>query len=304
MTCGSPPFFKGGRGGAPFESNGSKDAEAAPRPTTHGRLRRLLLAALTFLGVALLWPRMEASSPPPQLFGRLQIAAASGLRFAMEEARAQFAAIHPGLQVYIAYGASGYLHSQLINGAPFDLFLSADRAYAEAIARGPRATLEDLRVFAYGALVLWTSSTSPLNAAKLQGKTLTDPALKRLAIANPRHAPYGKAAEAALKNLGLWIQLQPKLVLGQNVSQTAQFAQTGAAEAGLIALSLAVAPTMAKQGHHWTLPGTLYPPLAQTSLVLHDGKGEEAARAFQHFLTAPAGKTLLTHYGFTLPEGT
>ncbi|MBS1859369.1 MAG: molybdate ABC transporter substrate-binding protein [Acidobacteria bacterium] len=215
----------------------------------------------------------------------ISIAAAADLNFALDE----IAAHYPG-QLRVSYGSSGNFFTAISNGAPFDVFLSADVEYARRLARRPA----DVFTYAAGRLVVWVPAASPLDPAA----ALASPAVRHLAIANPQHAPYGRAAEAALRHMGLWDALQPKLVLGENIVQTFQFAETGAADAGIVALSLAMAPAARGKGRYWEIPRDAYPPIEQGGLVLHDSP---AARAFRDYLLTASGRRILKQYGFAPP---
>jgi len=230
----------------------------------------------------------------PALPLKLSIAAASDLQFALAEAASQFRQQHPKIDVQVDYGSSGNFATQIRNGAPFDLFLSADVQYPRDLARDRLARADSIFIYAAGRLAVWVPASSPLDPAT----ALRDPAVKRIAIANPQHAPYGRAAEAALRSMGLYDSVQKKLVLGENISQTLQFVQSGAADVGMVALSLATAPTVRGQGRYWEVPLNSYPKLEQGGVIL---KESAAAREFRDWLLAPAGRSLLKQYGFFLP---
>lgn len=216
----------------------------------------------------------------------------------MPELRSAFLTHHPGLEVSASFGASGTLYAQLANGAPFDLFLSADVDYPRKLAEAGQADGSTRFTYSRGHLVIWVPTTSPIPVEQLGLQALVHPAAKRVALANPRHAPYGRAAEAALTRAGLLAGLRPRLVYGENVGQTAQFVQTGAADIGLIALSLAKAPVMMASGRFWELPLDSYPPLEQGGVVLTQARNREAALAFRDFLQGPEGVAILRRYGF------
>ncbi len=237
---------------------------------------------------------MGHATPPRTL----AVAAASDLQFALGAATAAFAKVQPDIAVSVTYGASGTLWSQLMNQAPFDLFLSADLTYPRKLVEGGLADGTTTFTYSRGHLVLWVPKGSPIPVEQLGMQALRHPAARRIAIANPRHAPYGRAAEAALARLGLLEALRPRLVFGENISQTAQFVQTGAADIGLIALSLAKAPVMAASGRYWLVPEDAYPPLAQGGVVLTHAQHRAEALAFQAFLRSPEGVAILGRYGF------
>jgi molybdate transport system substrate-binding protein len=203
--------------------------------------------------------------------------------------------------VKFSFGSSGNLATQIRNGAPFDIFFSADEEYPRQLIAEGLADKDTLYRYAIGRLVLWVPSDSPLDLSKLGMKALLDPAVKKISIANPAHAPYGRAAEAALRHSGVYDQVAAKLVFGENVSQAAQFVESGNAQAGLIALSHALAPTMKDKGRYWIVPPDSYPALNQAAVVLSRSKQKDAARRFLAFLRSPEATSLLTSYGFSLP---
>jgi molybdate transport system substrate-binding protein len=204
-----------------------------------------------------------------------------------------------GVKSAVTYGSSGNFFAQIQNGAPFDIFLSADVSYPHKLVVAQLADASSLEVYAVGHLVLWLPPDTPLDpSAGL--KILLDPRIQRIAIANPDHAPYGRAAIAALRFAGLYEQIQPKLVFGENVSQAAQFVQTGSAQAGFLAYSLTLSPAM-KSGKFWTIPADKYPPVEQAAVLLTASSSKEAATSFLAFLKTPAARATLERYGFFLP---
>jgi len=237
--------------------------------------RRGCVTALLFL--------LAACTPHPS--AKLTIAAAADLNFALADLAAHYPA-----PLQISYGSSGNFYTQIRNGAPFDLFLSADVDYARKLAPTPDA----LFTYAIGRLAVWVPASSPLDPAT----ALRSDAVKHLAIANPQHAPYGRAAEAALHHMGLYDGVKPKLVLGENIVQTLQFVESGAAEAGIVALSLALAPAARSRGRYWEIPLDSYPRMDQGGVILKDSA---AARAFRDFLLSADGRSILKRYGFFLP---
>lgn len=228
------------------------------------------------------------------------IAAASDLKFALEDIATRFRA-DTRREVRLSFGSSGNYFRQIGQGAPFQLFLSADEDFVFKLQDSGRT--EDRGVlYATGRIVLFVPKGSPFTPdAKMSGlkKAIEGHVVRRFAIANPEHAPYGRAAEQALRKLGLWDALQGKLVLGENVSQAAQFASSGSTQGGIFAYSLALAPNVAQQGQYVLLPEELHSPLRQR-MVLVKGAGE-TARAFYAYLQQPAARKILTQYGFVLP---
>lgn len=240
-------------------------------------------------------PGTTASTTPPL------VAAASDLQFALDEIVANFQR-DTGISPRVTYGSSGNFTRQIEQGAPFELFLSADEAYVDRLAaRG--LTRGDGALYAIGRIVLFAPHGSPLEpdpglenlAARLKSGESG-----RLAIANPEHAPYGRAAEQAMRSLGVWDAVQPKLLLGENVAQAAQFASSGNADGGIIAYSLALAPALRGRGRFALLPETLHAPLRQRMVLLE--RASPAAARFYDYLRSPASRAILSQYGFVLPE--
>jgi molybdate transport system substrate-binding protein len=228
------------------------------------------------------------------------IAAAANLKFALEEVARQFTARH-GERVNLIFGSSGNLTRQIIDGAPFELFLSADEAFVTRLAEAG-VTRGDGVLYARGRLAIFASEGSPLRVdAALSGlRTLVARGGRhRFAIANPRHAPYGRAAEAVLRAKGLWEPLQPSLVLGENIAQAAQFATTGNAVGGLLAYSLVLSPPLAGQGAHALIPEADHPPLRQRMALLE--RAGPVAERFYRYLQEPAARDVLRRYGFAVP---
>ncbi len=230
------------------------------------------------------------------------LAAASDLKFAVEQIAAQFRKATQR-EVKLVFGSSGNFYRQIGQGAPFQIFMSADESFVFKLADAGKT--EDRGVlYATGRIVLFAAKGSALKVdAQFAGlkAALSAGEIRRFAIANPEHAPYGRAAEQALRSLGLWEPLRSRLVLGENVSQAAQFAAGGSAEGGIFAYSLALAPQIAKQGRYVLVPEELHEPLRQR-MVLVKGAGE-TARAFYRYLQEPAARTVFRRYGFVVPEG-
>ncbi len=207
-----------------------------------------------------------------------------------------------GTPVKLSFAASGALTQQIQNGAPFDLFFSADMDYPRQLIAAGDAESSSLYQYAVGKLVLWVPADSSLDVEHQGMNVLLDPSVKKIAIANPEHAPYGRAAVAALKHTGMYDSLSNRLVLGENISQAAQFVESGNAQAGFVALAHAAAPAMRGKGKYWELPLDSYPPLAQGVVVLsHSQHKKEAADFLEYFKTKEVSE-LLQKYGFTLPK--
>lgn len=228
---------------------------------------------------------------------KITVAAAADLKFAMDEISASFKKNSPGNELEIIYGSSGKFHTQIQQGAPYDLFFSADIAFPRELVKKGMAASE-VKPYAVGRVVLWSNS---MDASKMTLASLTDPKISRIAIANPKHAPYGKRAEEALKASGLWDRLQPKLVYGENIAHTAQFVQTGNAQVGIIALSLALSPELSKKGGYYLIPDKLHNPLEQGYVITKRGAGKPLAQKFADYMNAKSSRAIMTKYGFVLP---
>ena len=233
----------------------------------------------------------------------ITVAAAADMSAALPQLVAAYTK-KTGHTVKLSFGSSGNLANQIRNGAPFDIFFSADEEYPQLLIAEGLASKDSLYRYAIGRLVLWVPSDSPLDLSKLGMKALLDPSVKKISIANPTTAPYGRAAEAALRHFGIYDQVSSRLVLGENVSQAAQFVESGNAQAGLIALSHALAPALRDKGRYWTVPLDTYPTLNQAAVVVSRSKQQDAARGFLEYLRSPAATSLLTSYGFSVPVET
>lgn len=230
------------------------------------------------------------------------VAAASDLQFALTEIAAAFLA-ETGQEVRLSFGSTGNFATQIRQGAPFQLFMAADEAFVLDLARDG-FTRDAGAIYGEGRIVLKVPTGSPVAAdgslASLRA-ALAEGRVTRFAIANPEHAPYGMRAEEALRHAGLWDDIQPFLVLGENVSQAAQFALSGNAEGGIIAYSLALSPQLAAQGSHALIPADWHRPLLQRMVLLKQA-GPVAAE-FYAYMSTPAARAIMERYGFTLPEG-
>src|SRR5271169_2280866 len=231
--------------------------------------------------------------------GTVTVAAASDLTYAMNEIAANFEKA-TGCTVRLSTGSSGNFLTQIENGAPFDVFFSADIAYPKKLETEGLAAPGSTYLYAIGKIVLWTRKDSRVDVGK-GFASLRDPAVQKIAIANPEHAPYGRAAEEALRNSGVYDAVKDRLVLGENISQTAEFVESGNADAGIIALSLVLSPTMKDKGRAWNIPENLYTPIQQGAAVVLSSKNIQGARQFLDFIKSPATSALLARYGFALP---
>jgi molybdate transport system substrate-binding protein len=259
----------------------------------NGRVRRwgCLFALVGFLVFA---PANRAQA--------IRVAAASDLQFAMDDLASRYQE-HTGQQLSVTYGSSGNFYAQIQSGAPFDVFFSADILYAQKLIDAHLADRNSLVIYARGQIVLWAPAGAHLDLSRAGFAALHDPRVQKIAIANPDHAPYGRAAVAALQHAGLYEQLKSKLVYGENISQAAQFAQSGSAQVGILALSLALSPNM-KSGDRWLVPSDFYPPLDQAVVLLNSSPSKAGARAFLEFVNGDAGREVLSRHGFTLPRST
>lgn len=227
----------------------------------------------------------------------ITVAAAADLKFAMDEIVTGFKKNHPGDEVQVVYGSSGKFHTQIQQGAPYDLYFSADSGYPRELAlKGLAAS--DVRPYAVGRIVLWSAA---MDVTKMTLTNLADPAITKIAIANPKHAPYGKRAEEALRSAGLWERVQSKLVFGENISQTAQYVQSGNAQVGIIALSLVLNPELSKQGGYYLIPDTMHKPLEQGYIITKRGASKPLAKQFAEHMRSRPARTIMTKYGFVLP---
>jgi molybdate transport system substrate-binding protein len=271
-------------------------------PTVGARHAVPLLIAIARLvcAVALLpAPGAQAAQKP---CGTITVAAASDLTDAMRGIVANFGKA-TGCTVRVSTGSSGNFLTQIENGAPFDVFFSADIAYPKKLESEGLAEAGSTVLYAVGKIVLWVRNDSRLDITKGLG-ALRDPAVRKIAIANPLHAPYGRAAEQALRGAGIYDAVKDRLVLGENISQAAQFAESGNADAGIVALSLAQSAPLKDEGRYAAIPSQLYTPIQQGAVVLRAAQNPQRARAFLEYVRTPEAVELLARYGFALPENT
>ena len=248
-------------------------------------------SVLPLIIAVFLWPR-EARAREKEI----RVAAAADLNFAMGELARQFEKL-TGTKVNATYGSSGNFFSQLQNGAPFDLFFSADIENPKKLEAAGLAEPGTLSQYAVGRIVIWTPADAKVDVIEKGWNTLLDARVQKIAIANPEHAPYGRAAVAALEKATIYDGVKAKLVYGENISQAAQFVQSGNAQAGIIALSLASSPPM-KGGKSWQIPAEMHPAIEQGAIVLKNAKNKDAARAFLEFVKGKEGRAILEKYGF------
>jgi molybdate transport system substrate-binding protein len=264
----------------------------------HALRLRLVFAITRPVGAAFIAVLLGAIATPSSARAEkmfIRIAAAADLKFALEEAAHAYQTTHPGVIINAAYGASGSLVTQIVQGAPFDLFLAADTVYPTALAKAGKVD-GDIFPYSVGHIVVWVPNNSKLDLRKGL-ELLLAPEVKKVAIANPAHAPYGRAAEEALKKLGLYDKLSSKIVMGENVAQTAQFAESKAADVGIVALSLALSPALKTQGRYAAIDSATYSPMVQSGAVLKGSKHLQEAREFRDYLLGKSGQAILASFG-------
>jgi len=234
--------------------------------------------------------------------GGITVAAAADLKFALDDLLKDFAKDCPQVEVKVSYGSSGNFHTQIANGAPFDLYLSADIGFPRKLIAADLADKDSEFLYAVGRIVIWVPNDSPIDVVALKADSLKHSSISKIAIANPIHAPYGRAAEAVLKKLGMYEAVKDKFVLGENIAQTAQFVESGNAQIGIIAMSLAMAPSMASKGKYWEIPLEDYPRLEQGGCIVSSSKNKGAARALRSYVLGEKGQAVLKRYGFYKAE--
>ncbi|WP_022960762.1 molybdate ABC transporter substrate-binding protein [Halopseudomonas pelagia] len=246
-----------------------------------------LLCALLLL---LLIPSVQASEA-------VRIAAAADLRYALDDIVELYLQAHADAKIEVIYGSSGKMTTQIINGAPYDLFFSADIAFPQRLKQ-QGLTASEPAIYAIGRIVIWSNT---LDAAGLTLADLSSDFIQRIAIAQPAHAPYGLRAQEAMQAAGVWEAVQGKLVFAENIAHTAQMTQSGAAQVGIIALSLAKFPALAEHGYY-LIDEALHQPLTQGYVLTQRGGNKPQARAFADFMTTDQAHAIMLHYGFVLPE--
>lgn len=259
----------------------------------HSRLLSFLAVVLLLAGRS---PATAADDAPT-----VSIAAAANFIYALDALNQEFKRVAPNVAVTSTTGSSGSLYAQIKHGAPFDLFLSADTDYPQQIVSANLGERSTLQVFATGRLVAWTTRAE-LDLSDL-ARAIRAPTVRKIAIAQPRTAPYGRAAQAALDYAGAWHEAEPKLVLGENITQTAQFIETGNAEFGLVALSLVLSPRLANRGHWKEIPPGWYATVSLDHAAVLTKRGDKnaAARRYLQFLQGEAAKKILQDFGYRVP---
>ncbi|RXG91005.1 molybdate ABC transporter substrate-binding protein [Bradyrhizobium zhanjiangense] len=262
------------------------------------RRRLLFFATMSAILAGLWYPDAALAAEPSDV----RVAAAADLKFALDEAADLFRARHPNIKLQITYGSSGNFYAQLSNHAPFDVFLSADVDYPHRLVRDGLASEGDEFVYGVGRIVIWVPRSSSIDVEKLGMQSLLSPDVRKIAIANPRHAPYGRAAEAAMQSMGVYKQVKDRLVLGDTVLQAGQFVESGSADIGIISRSHALAPSLRDKGRFWEVPLDAYPRRVQGGVILSWAQSRSAAAALRDFIMGEEGRTILRRFGFESPE--
>jgi molybdate transport system substrate-binding protein len=252
--------------------------------------RRLALAIAICLGL----------SGGPCAAQEITVAAAADLQFVMQDVGARFQS-ETGKTVKLIYGSSGNFAQQLQNGAPFDMFFSANLDYPKQLEAGGLTEPGTFYQYATGKIVVWVPNDSKLDIS-LGLKALLSPSIKKIAIANPQHAPYGKAAVAAMQKKNIYEQVKDKFVFGENISQTASFVVSGSADVGIVALSLALSPNMKDKGRYAEVPAADYPPIEQACVIMRSSKNKSVVEQFEKFIQSPAIRELFEKYGFAISK--
>jgi molybdate transport system substrate-binding protein len=248
---------------------------------------------MAVLAVALVSPLCTAQE--------ITVAAAADLQFAMEDVAARFQK-QTGKSVKVVYGSSGNFFQQIQNGAPFDVFFSANLEYAKKLEAAGSTEPGSYYEYAKGKIVMWVPNDSKLELTS-GIRALLDPSVKKIAVANPQHAPYGQAAVAAMQKENVYEKVKDKFVLGENISQTAAFVLSGSADVAIVALSLALSPNMKNKGRYAEIPSDDYPPIEQACVILGSSKNKDTARQFVAFVKTAAITEVLRSYGFDVPSG-
>lgn len=262
------------------------------------RMKFTVSASLISICLGFGSPSPAQNKPSPEI----TVAAAADLSSALQDLASRYER-KTGVKVKLSFGASGALTQQIENGAPFDAFFSADMDYPRQLIAQGQADAGSLTRYAVGKVVLWAPAGSSLDLQHQKMAALLDPAVKKISIANPQHAPYGRAAVAAMKHAGVYEKVSDRLVIGENVAQAAQFVESGNAQIGLIALAHAQAPAMKGKGSYWEVPADMYPALDQGVVVVSRSRNKSAATEFVRFIATDEAVQILRSYGFTVPSG-
>jgi molybdate transport system substrate-binding protein len=230
----------------------------------------------------------------------ITVAAAADLQFAMQDIAGRFQK-ETGKSIHLVYGSSGNFFQQIQNGAPFDMVVSANLDYPRKLEAAGLTVPGGYYQYASGKIVIWVPTDSRLDLSSGM-QVLLNPSVKKIAIANPQHAPYGQAAVAAMQKENIYDKVKDKLVLGENISQAASFVVSGSADAGILALSLAFSPNMKDKGRYIAVPAADYLPIEQACVILNASKNKDTARQFLTFIETPAVGRVLKNYGFDVPS--
>ncbi|MBW0000796.1 MAG: molybdate ABC transporter substrate-binding protein [Verrucomicrobia bacterium] len=233
----------------------------------------------------------------------LTVAAAADLTYCLPEVDQAFQGQHAGVEVRLSTGSSGNFFAQIQNGAPFDVFLSADLHYPQELIKSGDAIPDSVFIYGSGRLVLWTNKPQAVDLTRGLEALRDTRTVQKVAIANPEHAPYGRAAKAALQKAGLWDEIQPRLVVGENIAQTLQYVETQNADVGLVALALVLSPRLGGTGKYAEVDDRLYPPLNQAAVITRHGSEKAVAKAYLEFLRSTAARGIFDKYGFKPPVG-
>lgn len=255
---------------------------------------------MILLSGVLLYGCSRTAEPP--IARPLTIAAASDLKFALDESIQQFKSQNADIDIQPVYGSSGNFYTQISNNAPFDVFMSADMEYPRNLEKAGLVIDGSAFNYAVGRIVVWVRNDSPLDVRRLGMQSLIDPSVKKVSIANPEHAPYGRAAVSAMQKFGVYDKVSDKFVMGENVSQALEFIDSGAAQAGIVAMSLATAPTVQSRGKYFEIPLDSYPRMDQGGVILKRARDRQAAERFRAFILSPQCRTIFRQFGFYLPE--
>jgi molybdate transport system substrate-binding protein len=263
---------------------------------------RFLLAIVISIVVSLA-PTIYALDDPSHAAEHavVRVAAAADTKFAFDEIIEAFRRQRAEIEVRVTYGSSGNFYAQLSNQAPYDMFLSADLEYARRLIREGRAAPDSEFLYGVGRLVVWVSRRSSIDVEMLGIEALRDPLVRKVAIANPVHAPYGRAAVTAMKNLGVYDKIKDRLVYGDSVMQAFQFIESSSADIGIVSHSLALAPPLRDKGRLWEIPLDAYPRQDQGGVILSWAQNRAAADALRNFVLSGDAKTILHRYGFETP---
>jgi molybdate transport system substrate-binding protein len=251
--------------------------------------------SIAFMAAALLL------AAPVQSRQSVTVAAAADLVYCLEVLSGEFTKRHTEIDLIVSTGSSGTFFRQIVNGAPFDVYLSADMSYPKKLVDERVAERGSLTPYAIGRIVLWTTRSDLRLDPEM--KVLLQPSVRRIAIANPEHAPYGRAAKAALEQAHLWRKVESKIVYGQNISHAMQFVNSGNADIGIIALSLVKGPRLRGKGRYLLVPEDMHPRLEQGMVLTSIGSRNSAAKVYFEFLRSPQAREIFERYGFALPSG-